>query len=174
MSETETLPLLLLAEPSLPEPAVSERPSPRENVRRRGDAYLTIAAGHAPRREPVPPPAGYRIFIRRLQFDACIGVYEWEKLSQQPVVLDLEFGLLSDAACHSDRLADTVDYARVVERLRTLATSSHYELVESLAETMALALQEEFGVPWLTLSLSKLAPFPGAEVGIVIERGHRP
>jgi 7,8-dihydroneopterin aldolase/epimerase/oxygenase len=174
MSQSEVLPRQPLAEPSSAETPVGERPLPRENPRRRGDAYLTIAAGHAPRGEPVPAPAGYRIFIRRLQFDACIGVYEWEKLSQQPVVLDLEFGLLSDAACHSDRLADTVDYARVVERLRTLATSRHYELVESLAEAMALVLQQEFGVPWLTLSLSKLAPFPGAEVGIVIERGHRP
>jgi hypothetical protein len=39
---------------------------------------------------------------------------------------------------------------------------------------MAMVLQSEFGVPWLVLRLSKLAPFPGAEVGIVVERGRRP
>lgn len=174
MSKTEVLPRQPLSEPPLAESPLGERPLPGEGARRRTDAYVTIPAGHAPRGEPAAALPGCRIFIRRLQIDARIGVYEWEKIARQPVVLDLEFGLLSDAACRSDRLADTVDYARVVERLRTLATCRHYELVESLAETMAQALQQEFGVPWLTLSLSKLAPFPGAEVGIVIERGrHR-
>jgi hypothetical protein len=42
-----------------------------------------------------------------------------------------------------------------------------------MAETMAMTVQQEFGVPWLNLTLSKLAPFPGAEVGIVVERGQR-
>ena len=42
-----------------------------------------------------------------------------------------------------------------------------------LAQAMALLVQREFGVPWLRLTLTKLAPFPGAEVGIVLERGRR-
>jgi dihydroneopterin aldolase len=114
-----------------------------------------------------------RIFIRRLQIDARIGVYDWEKAALQPVVIDLEFGLASELACHTDRLGDAIDYSAVVERLRQVATTRHYELVEAMAETMAMTVHQEFGVPWLNLTLSKLAPFPGAEVGIVVERGQR-
>jgi dihydroneopterin aldolase len=89
------------------------------------------------------------------------------------VVVDLEFGLASELACHTDRLGDAIDYSAVVDRLRQLATVKHYELVEAMAETMAMTIQQEFGVPWLVLTLSKLAPFPGAEVGIGVERGQR-
>jgi dihydroneopterin aldolase len=141
------------------------------------DSYLTIASGHAPLAEVSAHPSTRstrsRIFIRRLQIDARIGVYDWEKTAFQPVIIDLEFGLASELACHTDRLGDAIDYSAVVERMRQLATARHYELVEAMAETMAMTIQQEFGVPWLNLTLSKLAPFPGAEVGIVVERGQR-
>lgn len=140
-------------------------------------AWLTLAAGHAPRGEvlaqPSLQPVRSSLFVRRLRMDARIGVYDWEKAAPQPLLIDLEFDLASLLACHTDRLGDTVDYAEVVARLRELAVARHYELVEALAEAMALAVQGEFGVPWLRLTLTKLAPIPGAEVGIVLERGRR-
>ena len=146
-----------------------------------GDFLSIIAAGHAPRIAPQPGGlteavaglARSRIFVRRLQLAARIGVHDWEKLDLQPVIIDLEFALPSERACHSDKLDDAVDYAEVVAALKHLATVRHYELVEAMAETMAGAIQRDFGVPWLLLRLSKLAPFPGAEVGIVVERGRR-
>ena len=140
-------------------------------------AWLTLAAGHAPRGEvlahPSPQPVRSSLFVRRLRMDARIGVYDWEKAAPQPLLIDLEFDLASLLACHTDRLGDTVDYAEVVARLRELAVERHYDLVEALAEAMALAVQGEFGVPWLRLTLTKLAPIPGAEVGIVLGRGGR-
>ncbi len=153
------------------------RTARRSNSSPQSDSYLTIASGHAPLADVSAHPSTRstrsRIFIRRLQIDARIGVYDWEKLALQPVVIDLEFALSSELACHTDRLGDAIDYSAVVERMRELATEKHYELVEAMAETMAMAIQQEFGVPWLNLTLSKLAPFPGAEVGIVVERGQR-
>lgn len=140
-------------------------------------AWLTLAAGHAPRGEvlahPAPQPTRSSLFVRRLRMDARIGAYDWEKAEPQPLLIDLEFDTASLLACHTDRLGDTVDYAKVVARLRELSMTRHFELVEALAEAMALLVQREFGVPWLRLTLTKLAPFPGAEVGIVLERGRR-
>ena len=140
-------------------------------------AWLTLAAGHAPRGEllthPAPQPTRSSLFVRRLRMDARIGVYDWEKTEPQPLLIDLEFDTASLLACHTDRLGDTVDYAEVVARLRELSMTRHFELVEALAEAIALLVQREFGVPWLRLTLTKLAPFPGAEVGIVLERGRR-
>jgi len=141
------------------------------------DTLLTIARGHGPHADGHAGAAARitrsRLFVRRLQMDARIGVYDHEKERVQPVIVDLEFGLRSEKACHSDRLGDSVDYSAVVARLRALAQERHHELVESLAEAMAAMLQREFGVPWLTLSLAKPTPFPGAEVGITLERGQR-
>jgi dihydroneopterin aldolase len=144
-----------------------------------GDYLSIIAAGHAPRVVAQPGAAAgmatavarSRIFVRHLQLAARIGVHDWEKLDLQPVVIDLEFAMTSERACHTDKLEDAVDYAEVVATLKRLATLRHYELVEAMAETMARTLQRDFGVPWLQLRLTKLAPFPGAEVGVVVERG---
>ncbi len=140
-------------------------------------AWRTLADGHAPRGEvrahPAPQPTRSSLFVRRLRMDARIGVYDWEKAAPQPLLIDLEFDTASLLACHTDRLSDTVDYAEVVARLRELSMAQHFDLVEALAEAMALLVQREFGVPWVRLTLTKLAPFPGAEVGIVLERGRR-
>ena len=160
---------------SLSEVVIDHRP-PRAAPLTHGSAYQTIAAGHVPRIEPLPqavPMQRCRIFVQRLEIEARIGVYDWEKESLQPLQIDLEFGLASHLACRTDRLGDAIDYAEVVSRLKGMATARHYELVEAMAEAMAMVLQSEFRMPWLVLRLSKLAPFPGAEVGIVIERGLR-
>jgi len=160
---------------SLSEALIKPRPVRAAPTAESG-AYLTIAAGHVPRLEPLPQatPQHSRIFVQGLRIDARIGVHDWEKATPQPVQIDLEFGLVSQLACHTDRLGDAVDYAEVVERLKELANARHFELVEAMGEAMAMVLQNEFGVPWLMLRLAKLAPFPGAEVGIVVERGRRP
>jgi dihydroneopterin aldolase len=111
-----------------------------------------------------------RIVLRRIAMDARIGVYAWEKAKPQPIVLDLEIDLPHDDACFSDDLEDTVDYAAVIERLRTLALTRPHRLVEAMAQSMCNVLLHEFGLPRVRLTLMKLAPFPGAEVGIVVER----
>lgn len=115
-----------------------------------------------------------RIVLRRIALDARIGVYAWEKAAPQPIVLDIEFDLPHDDAAFSDDLADTVDYAAVIERLRTVALTRPHRLVEAMAQSMANVLLYEFGVPRVRLTLMKLAPFPGAEVGITVERERLP
>jgi dihydroneopterin aldolase len=126
------------------------------------------------RMAPASPPrlraAPDRIVIRRLAMDARIGVYDWEQTAPQPIVIDLEFTLPDSPASHTDELAHTIDYAQVVGRLREVALGCPRQLVEALAHAMADVLISEFRLSDLRLSLFKLAPFPGAEVGIVIER----
>lgn len=142
-----------------------------------GSAFATLAAGLAPRGEvlshPATQPTRCTVFVRNLRLDARIGVYDWEKAELQPLVVDLEFETGSRLACHTDRLDDTVDYGAVVARLRELVVERHFELVEAMAEAMAMLLQRDFGVAWLKLTLTKLAPFPGVGVGIEFERGQR-
>lgn len=119
-------------------------------------------------------PSRNRIVLRRVAMEARIGVYAWEKAAPQPIVLDLEFDLPHDEACFSDDLEDTVDYAAVIERLRTVALTRPHRLVEAMAQTMCDALLHEFGLRRVRLTLMKLAPYPGAEVGIVVERERLP
>jgi 7,8-dihydroneopterin aldolase/epimerase/oxygenase len=120
------------------------------------------------------PVTRNRFFIRRLRLDAWTGVNESEKAMPQPIIVDLECALPSDLACVTDRLEHTIDYAAVVERLRSVALSHRCELAEAMAHHIAMLIQTEFGASWTTASISKLAPFPGVEVGVTLVRGDPP
>jgi len=115
------------------------------------------------------------IYIHDLRVEAVIGVNEWERRLHRSLRLDIELGADTRAAAASGLLADTVDYAAVAARIAAIAGAGPYQLVETLAERLAGALREEFGAPWVRVTVGKRGAVKGAaEVGVVIERGERP
>ena len=111
------------------------------------------------------------IFIHDLRVKTKIGVYDWERKLPQTIRLDLEIGLPSARAFTSGELADAVDYAAVVERLKALAAANPYPLLERFAESVAQTVLSEFGAPSIKVRVAKLAPLPGVrELGVAIER----
>ncbi|HXF68049.1 MAG TPA: dihydroneopterin aldolase [Burkholderiales bacterium] len=114
------------------------------------------------------------IFIHDLRLDLLIGVYEWERRVPQTVQLDLEIGIPETGRPRSDRIRDTIDYAKVIERVTASLKQERFLLVERLAEHLAQLLMREFGAPWVRVSVSKLAVERDVKrVGITIERGTR-
>jgi dihydroneopterin aldolase len=114
------------------------------------------------------------IFISGLRLDVVIGVYEWERRVPQSVRLDLEIGIPATGRPRSDRIRETIDYARVIERIRESVPRERFLLVERLAEHLARLVTTEFGAPWVRVSVSKLAVGADVErVGVTIERGTR-
>ncbi|MBI2753799.1 MAG: dihydroneopterin aldolase [Betaproteobacteria bacterium] len=111
------------------------------------------------------------ILIRELRVEVLIGIHKRERHMPQTVSLDLDIGLPGDAVFASDRVADTIDYEQVVLRIKALAASGHFRLVETLAERIARLLLDEFGAPWVKVSAAKLGILPHARmVGVSIER----
>jgi len=114
------------------------------------------------------------IFISELRLDVLIGVYEWERRVPQTVQFDLEIALPGPSAAKSDQLADTIDYAAVVARIRGLLDENRHQLLESVAEDIARLVTGEFRSPWVKVTVTKLAPLPGVKrLGVTIERGTR-
>jgi dihydroneopterin aldolase len=114
------------------------------------------------------------IFLRGLEIETVIGIYEWERKTRQTVVLDLEMGTDIRKAAADDDIAATVDYGAVSQRLAAFVENSAFFLVETLAERIAQILMAEFGVPWVRLTLNKKGAIRGAsDVGVIIERGTR-
>src|ERR1700748_1120861 len=101
------------------------------------------------------------VFIDDLRIETVIGIYDWERKIRQVVALDLEMAFDNRKPAASDRIEDTLNYKSVSKRLIAFVENSHFELVETLAERCAEIVQNEFGVPWLRLKLSK----PGAVRG---------
>jgi len=115
------------------------------------------------------------VFIEDLRIETVIGIYDWERSIRQTVALDLEMAFDNRKPAASDRIEDTLDYKKVAKRLIAFVESSHFELVETLAERCAGIVRDEFGVAWLRLKLSKPGAVTGSKaVGVVIERGQRP
>jgi dihydroneopterin aldolase len=115
------------------------------------------------------------IFISDLRIETRIGVYEWEKHVRQPVLLNIEIAMPHSRAGTTDALADALDYAAVVERLKAFLGNHPHELLERLAEEVAALIMREFAAPWVRVQLAKIAPLPGVrQLGVRIERGTRP
>jgi 7,8-dihydroneopterin aldolase/epimerase/oxygenase len=114
------------------------------------------------------------VYIRALQIETIIGIYEWERGVRQAVVLDLEMATDIRAAAASENIADALNYHAVAERLSQFVGESRFLLIETLAEQCAALVQREFGVRWLRLQLAKPTAVAAArEVGVIIERGER-
>jgi len=114
------------------------------------------------------------IFLRELRLDARIGIYRREKTITQTVELNLDIALPDDRVFASGKVADTIDYAVVIERIRTTLLEQHYGLVENLAEHVAQIILGEFKAPWVRVSIAKIGAERNARrVGVVIERNEK-
>jgi len=114
------------------------------------------------------------VFIRGLEVETIIGIYDWERTTKQKVVLDLQMSTDVARAAASDRIEDALDYKAVAKRLIQFIGDSEFQLVETLAERCAGIIRQEFGVAWVRLELNKRGALRGSrDVGVVIERGER-
>jgi 7,8-dihydroneopterin aldolase/epimerase/oxygenase len=115
------------------------------------------------------------IFIRDFQAEAWIGVYEWEQQRPQTLVLDIDIGLDTHLAGASDSIRDTVDYGKVVERVRADLKDAKFKLLEALAEHIADVLFNDFNADTVKISVAKIGHMRGVKkVGVMITRSKHP
>lgn len=111
------------------------------------------------------------VFIKQLQVDTVIGVYDWEKTITQRLVLDLEMTTDITSAAATDDISQTLDYAIIAKRIDTLVTAQPLELIETVAERVAAMLLAEFATTRVKVTVSKPGALPQAEnVGVSIVR----
>ncbi|OUS30663.1 dihydroneopterin aldolase [Gammaproteobacteria bacterium 45_16_T64] len=114
------------------------------------------------------------VYVRELNIQTVIGIFDWERSIKQTVSLDLEMGTDIAKAAASDHIDDTLDYKAVSKRLIAFVEASEFQLVETMAERITEIVRNEFNVPWVRLRLSKPGAVRGAkDVGVVIERGEK-
>jgi 7,8-dihydroneopterin aldolase/epimerase/oxygenase len=111
------------------------------------------------------------IFIEGFVGETVIGIHDSELHRPQPLVIDVHAGLRRARACDTDRIADTIDYGVVCERLRRLLVEHRLQLLEAFAESIAEILIGEFGAAWVRVKVVKPRKFSdAAAVGVQIER----
>ncbi len=113
------------------------------------------------------------IIIRGLRIDGLVGVYDFERKLQQPMLFDLVLSYNASAPASSDSLDDAIDYAAVVKALRGFVQSRSDQLLEKLAEDCCNFLAQQFQPVRIVLKVEKpmAADALGcAAVGFQLER----
>lgn len=111
------------------------------------------------------------VFIKQLQVDTVIGVYDWEKSIQQRLLLDLTLTTDQRNAAARDDISLTLDYAVIAEKVTALITAQPIELIETVAEKVAALLLTEFATSKVEVTVSKPGAVAQAQtVGVHIVR----
>ena len=112
-----------------------------------------------------------RVFVHDLEIVASIGVFEHEKRYEQRVLISADLWVRDDYDGVSDRLADVLDYGKVMDEIITLAQSEHVNLNETLAERIAQKCLADRRVERVRVSIAKPDVTRSCKsVGIEIER----
>jgi 7,8-dihydroneopterin aldolase/epimerase/oxygenase len=111
------------------------------------------------------------IFLSEVRVETKLGVPDWERMTAQTIVLDIEIDMPHSRACQSDAIEDTIDYGRVVARIRETLGVNSFRLVEAMAEHLCQLIIKEFGAPRVKIKIAKPGILPGLKaLGVIIER----
>jgi len=119
----------------------------------------------------IPDGAPLRhLLVRDLVLPVRIGVRRRERGKAQRVAVNLDMAVL-DRPVTRDRLSEVTDYEAVVEGIRGIAAEQTFNLVETLAETIAALCLTQPDVQTVKVRVEKLDVFAeAAGVGVEIER----
>ena len=99
-----------------------------------------------------------------------IGVPDAERAQPQRLLLTVEMESDFSKAAKSDRIADTIDYFAVSQRLLKFGEGREWKLIETLAAEVADLVLSEFNPQSITVEVKKF-PIPQARhVSVVVTR----
>jgi dihydroneopterin aldolase len=103
-----------------------------------------------------------KLLVTGLAADCRVGLTETERAAPQRISIDLELEIDAAKAAQQDDVQATVDYARLVERVKQLVEGTSYRLLETMAQDVAAEILDEFGVPQALVRVTKRA-LPGID-----------
>ncbi len=111
------------------------------------------------------------IFLSEVRIETNLGVPDWERMTPQTIILDIEIGMPHSNSCQTDAIEDTIDYGKVVARIRETLKEHSFKLVEALAEHVCQIILSEFEAPRVKIKVAKPGILPGLKaLGVIIER----
>jgi len=126
---------------------------------------------HLVERQAASGGATHRLFVRDLELAGRIGVHADEHGRSQRVRVNLELIVRTGEAPLEDRYENAVCYDEVVSAVRRLVADGHVNLVETLAERIAILCGADPRVEGVKVRVEKLEVYSDAvSVGVEIER----
>ena len=111
------------------------------------------------------------VFIRDLEVMMSIGIYDHEKAAPQRVLISLDAEIDPEMRHSVDHIDAAVSYETLVDTVKSLTQTRHFELVETLAEEIAAECLKDKRILTIGVEITKPDIFTDVvEVGIAIER----
>ena len=113
-----------------------------------------------------------KIYIRDLALRCIIGFNDEERREKQDVLINIVLYVDIKKACRSDRVEDSINYKTVKKQVIALVEQSSYNLVEKLAEEIAVVCLKYPGVNKVKVTVDKpMALRFSRSVAVEIMRG---
>ena len=87
-----------------------------------------------------------KIKLNKMEFYAYHGLFQEERVLGQRFFVDLELHLSLNKAGKSDDMNDSVHYGEVYETVKTIVETKMKNLVEAVAEEIAMTVLERFSL----------------------------
>ena len=107
------------------------------------------------------------ITIKNLRINCIIGCKPEERVKPQEVRVTTCINCDCRKAGQSDRLEDTINYARLSEQFIRIASVGQFNLIETLAEKIAAFCLEDSRVNQVEVTIEKPAAIPQADYAAV-------
>ena len=95
------------------------------------------------------------IFFKNIELMCNIGVYKHEKEKPQRVIVNIKILLSDTVNPKNDKINETLNYNLVYTKIKNIAKSQHFNLVETLANQLFMYLISFDKITHLSVSISK-------------------
>ncbi len=117
-----------------------------------------------------PNPFCDRIHIEQLEVVTHIGVPEEERAAPQRLTASISFWPYHEADDLADKIQNVVNYSAVAEEVKNFVRDQSVNLIETLADRLAIHLLKHFRIQKVTIELRKF-PFEDAQhVSVTVTR----
>jgi dihydroneopterin aldolase len=117
-----------------------------------------------------PNPLSDRIHIEQLELFARIGVPEKERATPQRLTVSISFWPYYELRGMADDIDNAVNYSVVAEEAKNFVRDQSTNLIETLADRMAMHLLKIFRIQKITVELRKFPLEDARYVSVTVTR----
>lgn len=93
--------------------------------------------------------------VKGLKVKAVIGVFDWEREIEQPLLIDVSMATDISKAGKSDDIKDAINYKEVCDDITELCQQTKAMLIERLAELIAEHILTKYNTTQVEVSVAK-------------------
>ena len=115
-----------------------------------------------------------KVLIRELKVEAILGILPQERVTPQPVLINITVCTDTRRAARSKDIVDAVNYAALADAATKLTIDGKYLLIETLVEDLAALSLSRAHVEGVSVRVEKPQAVPAAgAVGVEIYRTNK-